>query len=198
MDEAPALTAKQRQSRATQERLLAAGFDEFQGHGLAGARVDRIAAKAGANKRLIYVYFGDKERLFDEVIVRNVAAMLDTVPFDADDLVGYAERLMDYLEDRPELTRLFSWRNLERTDVSEAELVSYRNKVTQIARAQDGGRLDAAMPAVHVLAYVLGLVGAWTIASPALHQVAGPDGLRDLRRRSLREAVRRLLTAPPP
>ncbi|WP_433359210.1 TetR family transcriptional regulator [Streptosporangium sp. CA-115845] len=198
MDEAPALTAKQRQSRMTQERLLAAGFDEFQEHGLAGARVDRIADKAGANKRLIYVYFGDKERLFDKVVVHNVAAMLDTVPFDADDLLGYAERLLDYLEDRPELTRLFSWRNLERTDVSEAELISYRNKVTQITQAQDAGRLDAAMPAVHVLNYVLGLVGAWTIASPALHQVAGQDGTRDLRRRSLREAVRRLLTAPSP
>ncbi|MGW6458940.1 TetR family transcriptional regulator [Streptomyces sp. NPDC055078] len=198
MNESPALTTKQRQSRATQERLLAAGFDEFQEHGLAGARVDRIAGKAAANKRLIYVYFGDKERLFDEVVVRNVEAMLDTVPFDADDLPGYSGRLLDYLEDRPGLMRLFTWRNLERPAVSEVELTSYRRKTDLIAEAQGTGRLDTAMPAVHILTYILGLVGAWTIASPAVREIGGQDGTRELRRRSLHEAVRRLLEAPTP
>ncbi|MFI2347468.1 hypothetical protein ACH492_10535 [Streptomyces sp. NPDC019443] len=48
------------------------------------------------------------------------------------------------------------------------------------------------------LAYVLGLVGAWTIASSALHDVGGPDGMPDLRRRRLHESVRRLPAAPTP
>ncbi|MCU1609211.1 MAG: TetR family transcriptional regulator, partial [Pseudonocardiales bacterium] len=37
-------------------RLLDAAFAEFAQHGLAGARVDRIAEAAQANKGLIYVY----------------------------------------------------------------------------------------------------------------------------------------------
>jgi AcrR family transcriptional regulator len=43
-----------RDSAATKERLLAAATDEFAAHGIAGARVDRIAAAARANKQLIY------------------------------------------------------------------------------------------------------------------------------------------------
>ncbi len=185
-------TNKQRQSQATQQRLLAAAFEEFQRHGLAGARVDRIAERAEANKRLIYVYFGDKEGLFDTVVARDVEAMLDAVPFGAHDLPGYAARLLDYLEDRPAVLRLFSWRNLERTETSEVEQASYQHKVARIAEAQRAGHLDATLPAVHLLALVLGAVGSWAVASPALRVAAGEDAARDHRRESVREAVKRL------
>src|SRR5258706_15789340 len=47
-----------------QERILGAATEEFARHGLGGARVDRIAARAGANKRMLYYYFGNKDRLF--------------------------------------------------------------------------------------------------------------------------------------
>lgn len=193
MQEEP--TAKQRQSRATQDRLLEAAFDEFQEHGLAGGRVDRIAERARANKRSIYVYFGDKEQLFDQVVVQNVEAMLDTIPFDAEDLPGYADRLLDYLEDREGLTRLFAWRNLERAETSEAEEASYARKIANVSTAQRAGRIDDTMPAVHLLCCVLALVGAWTIASPALRKSAGPEADRELRRTVIHEAVRRLIEA---
>ena len=35
-------------------------------------RVDRIAEAAQANKRLIYVYYGSKEQLFDVVLAQRV------------------------------------------------------------------------------------------------------------------------------
>ena len=197
MEESAGLTSKQRQSRATQERLLAAALEEFQRHGLSGARVDRIAERAKSNKRLIYIYFGDKEGLFDTVVARDVEAMLDAVPFDAYDLPGYAVDLLDYLEDRPAVLRLFSWRNLERTDTSEAERASYRDKVAKVAEAQSAGRLDAGLPAVQMLAFVLGVVGSWVIASPGLREAAGEeDAGRDRRREGVREAVARLTAVP--
>lgn len=186
--------SKQRQSEATRQRLLAAAFEEFQRYGLAGARVDRIAERAKANKRLMYVYFGDKEQLFDAVVVRDVEAMLDTVPFTARDLPGYAVQLLDYLEDRPAVLRLFAWRNLERTETSEGEQASYRAKIANIVEAQQAGLLDARLPAAHLLAYVLGLVGSWVIASGALREVAGADAARAGRRESLRAAVALLTT----
>ena len=37
-------------------------------HGLGGARMDRIAERAGLNKRLIYYYFGNKDDLFLAVL----------------------------------------------------------------------------------------------------------------------------------
>ena len=53
-----------RDPERTRQRILAAATDEFARHGLGGARVDRIAQRAGANKRMLYYYFGDKDRLF--------------------------------------------------------------------------------------------------------------------------------------
>lgn len=79
-------------SQATRARLLDAAFAEFAEHGLAGARVDRVAAAAGANKRMIYVYFGNKEQLFDRVVERCLAEGAEAVPFDVADLPGYAGR----------------------------------------------------------------------------------------------------------
>ena len=47
-----------------QERILNAATAEFARFGLGGARVDRIAERAGANKRMLYYYYGNKEALF--------------------------------------------------------------------------------------------------------------------------------------
>ncbi len=55
------------------ERILAAALREFARHGLGGARVDRIAARAGANKRMLYYYFGNKEALFLAVLESRYA-----------------------------------------------------------------------------------------------------------------------------
>ena len=48
---------------ATRKKLLVAARREFAQSGLAGARVDEIAARAGVNKQLVYHYFGDKDAL---------------------------------------------------------------------------------------------------------------------------------------
>ena len=57
-----------RNPEATRADILAAARAEFAAAGLAGARVDKIAARSGANKRMIYHYFGGKEKLFAAVV----------------------------------------------------------------------------------------------------------------------------------
>ena len=54
-------------------RILASALGEFARYGLGGARVDRIAANAGANKRMLYYYFGNKEDLFLAVLESRYA-----------------------------------------------------------------------------------------------------------------------------
>src|SRR6476620_204331 len=49
-------------------RILEAAKQEFATYGLAGARVDRIVANAGANKRMLYYHVGNKEDLYLEVL----------------------------------------------------------------------------------------------------------------------------------
>ena len=53
-----------RDPERTRQKILAAATEEFARHGLGGARVDRIAARAGANKRMLYYYFRNKDNLF--------------------------------------------------------------------------------------------------------------------------------------
>jgi len=53
---------------ATRKKLLTAARREFSDSGLAGARVDEIAARAGVNKQLVYHYFGDKDALYLAVL----------------------------------------------------------------------------------------------------------------------------------
>ena len=57
-----------RDAYRTRAAILDAATTEFARYGLGGARVDRISAAAGANKRMLYYYFGDKEGLFLAVL----------------------------------------------------------------------------------------------------------------------------------
>ncbi len=56
-------------------RILAAALVEFAEQGFAGARVDAIAERAGINKRMLYVYVGNKEALWLAVLEAAYEAM---------------------------------------------------------------------------------------------------------------------------
>jgi AcrR family transcriptional regulator len=87
---------------ATKANILAAATEEFARYGLGGARVDRIAKRAGANKRMLYYYFGDKDGLFLAALEGRYAHIRN------------AERSLklEHLEPRAGLRRLvdFTWR----------------------------------------------------------------------------------------
>src|SRR3954470_22280228 len=59
---------QRRDPGATRKKLLTAARREFAQSGLAGARVDEIATRAGVNKQLVYHYFGDKDALYLAVL----------------------------------------------------------------------------------------------------------------------------------
>ena len=60
---------RKRNPDLTRQDILKAAHDEFCERGFEGARVDSIAEKAGANKRLLYHYFGNKEELYKIVLL---------------------------------------------------------------------------------------------------------------------------------
>ena len=183
-----------RDANATKARILEAATVEFADHGLAGARVDRLAALAGANKERIYANFGSKEALFDATIVASIEELLDTVPMDADDLPGYAERLFNFTIDHPHLLRLALWHSLERPGRLE-ELPqtadSMVHKVDALRDAQRRGVVDDAVPAELLTTVILGIVHAGLVLAPIPADPADLDGLRA----ATRLAVSRL-TAP--
>ncbi|MFI7547544.1 TetR family transcriptional regulator [Actinoplanes sp. NPDC049599] len=183
-----------RDAEDTRRRLLRAAAAEFAERGIAGARVDRIAAAASANKALIYSYFGNKEDLFDAVFHALVVDTVQDVPIDPDDLAGYAGRLFDRVQEQPHTLRLALWHSLERGSATlpEAVVAANRQKAGAIAAAQRAGRISDRFPPEELMVLVTGLS---ILGSPdlALTHTAGPDGLA-ARRRTVVEAVR-LLTA---
>ncbi|MGH3417054.1 MAG: TetR family transcriptional regulator [Actinocrinis sp.] len=185
-----------RDAQATKELLLNAATEEFSEFGLAGARIDRIAERAGANKRLLYVYFGDKDQLFDSVLERQIALLAEAVPMTAHDLAAFAAARFDHMLSHPQASRLAAWRAFERAEPSEAERRSYRNKVDAIAAAQLDGRLYDGMPAIDMYAIVLRMTDSWLSAPTGLMAAAVEDPHSPTRlnehRSALIEAVRRI------
>jgi AcrR family transcriptional regulator len=171
-------------SAATRARLLDAAYAEFSERGLAGARVDRIAAAASANKQAIYAYFGSKDGLFDAMLGARLGVLSDAVPFTPDDLPGYAGALFDAMVESPELVRLTQWKSLERSDESEGEAEAYRIKADAL-RAATGIDQESA---VDILLMVIALATAWTTTGPAL-QALGSRRSATARRRAHRAAV---------
>ncbi|MFD5552488.1 TetR family transcriptional regulator [Streptomyces sp. NPDC127068] len=185
-------------AEATKMRILRAATDEFAAHGIAGARVDRIARTASANKNLIYVYFCSKERLFDTVFDTHVTHGLNTVAFTPDDLPGYAGRLFDYAQEHPEVIRLAIWHRLERGDSHDRDpalaAVTRGAELEALAAVQKDEGIGAAFSPAALLTLVLGLALAWNpgnatgLPASAIEAESTED-----RRRSIVEAVRRLL-----
>ena len=65
----PDAPARPRDAEKTKASILKAARDEFCEQGFNGARVDAIADRAKANKRLLYHYFGNKEALYLAVLL---------------------------------------------------------------------------------------------------------------------------------
>jgi AcrR family transcriptional regulator len=170
-----------RTSAPTRARLIAAAAAEFADHGLAGARVDRIAAAAAANKRAIYDYFGSKEGLFDAALIRVIGDLNDAVPLRPDDLPGYAAELFDYLLAHPAAVRMIAWRRLERPQAGPGLNGSYVEHMMAV-RDQAGPAAigpaaigPAAIGPVDLVVLVIGLANAWHLSSADLLPAAGQD-----------------------
>ena len=177
-----------RDAAATRQRILEMATSEFARHGFAGGRVDRIAAAAGANKTLIYRYFGSKDGLFDAAVDAAIARNVEAVPIDTDDLPGWAVRLADLFRRDPTSDRLSRWDALERDGRAQrvpAIAASRARKIEAVRAAQAAGTITSDIPAATLLQTIYALV---LPSSPLPEAAPGPDDTS-----SLREAVSRLI-----
>ena len=167
---------------------------EFSTHGIAGARVDRIAAAAGCNKNLIYIYFESKDNLFETVISQRLSASYEALPLDPEDLPDYAVRVFDFAMENPDLMRLIAWHNLERKpDRVVEERAGVRSvKAAQVARAQKAGQLGTALPAGFLISAIVALATAWSAANWVGSTDAEATTRTAVLRRNLAKAVRLL------
>jgi AcrR family transcriptional regulator len=116
-----------RDPQGVRQRILSAATEEFSRRGFAGARVDRIAARARVNKRMLYHYYGDKiglqRAVLDSCLGNGTSPdALDTLP-------------------NPEAARLILWALLEEEASADAQPAGLSMLEGRIIQAQRQGRL---------------------------------------------------------
>jgi AcrR family transcriptional regulator len=72
-------STREARSAARREAILAAALDEFSARGFAATRLDDVAQRAGVAKGTIYLYFRDKESLFQELIRTMLTPLVGTI-----------------------------------------------------------------------------------------------------------------------
>lgn len=190
----------------TRRRLKEAAAVEFADHGLAGARMDRIAERAGINKERLYKYFGDKQSLFTSVLADELAEVAAAVPLASlrsEDVGEYAGRCFDYHATHPRLLRLLQWESLaygEGAAADEAERVAHYGR--KVAAFEDAQRIGAvpATPAATDLMFLVMSLAAWWFAVPQVARMitggsADDEAEQARRRAAVVEAARRIAPA---
>lgn len=97
----------------TRARILEAALIEFAEFGIAGARVDRIAERAGVNKALLYYYYGKKQHLYVETLATYMKNVVSAARLKLEDsrsleqtLLVLADHYRNAFLSRPEIPQL--------------------------------------------------------------------------------------------
>jgi AcrR family transcriptional regulator len=185
-----------RDAEATKARIFEAATAEFAAYGIAGARVDRIAQNAQANKQLIYAYFGDKKKLFYKVLDKSLVDVAAMVSTDITDLDKWVDEHIDYHHKHPELLRLLMWESLEvpsaETCRSDARAARYGVKKQKIEDAQARGLVREDMPSSYMLMMLMGMVNYASALPQVRALIFGDDFDAEKLRDWTKDAVRRV------
>ncbi|MFD5320753.1 TetR family transcriptional regulator [Streptomyces sp. NPDC127098] len=150
----------------TKSRIMAAALAEFAEHGVAGARVDRIARNARANKESIYRYYGLKEELLEQVLSEYLRHNGDTVTPEANALDEYVAGLFRHYRHDPRYLRLCLWEGMEgigmRSDTAiEERRAHFADKLDAVRASQEAGTVDPELDPRHLMIVLLGMVNYW-------------------------------------
>ena len=191
---------------ATKGRILDAAFREFAARGVAGARVDHIAALAQANKESLYRYFGSKRELLHRVLDRYLDQQGAALVPDERRLDQYASNLFHFHRRHPELLRLLVWEGME-VDGEGVDAASvsnrqehYREKLRAITAQQAAGEIDPELDPRLLLVLLISLADHWFVVPQSVRMILGREPTEaDLERYEgfLVECCARLLRPPP-
>jgi AcrR family transcriptional regulator len=178
---------------------MTAARAEFVERGLAGARVDRISATAGASKERLYAYFGDKRALYAAVLEHNLQDFMQAIPLDVDDLPGFVGAVFDHVTLHPENMRMLDWARLE-GDLSVVPSTPVPIDEEQAIRAaQEKGLIDSSWTPQDLVDMLFALATAWVRSpEPLLDTDRDAAGtLHDRRRAAVVSAARKLIEPRP-
>lgn len=205
----PSREERQRDPERTRERILQAAETEFGDYGYAGARVSRIAARAGVNAQLISYYFDGKAGLYHALLRqwRELTADLSRPDRPLNEIVaGFAGaagihrwwiRLLVWqaLGDSPDYTDAHTGPG--DSGVNEDCLNQH---VVELRRRQGSGELPTDLEPAHLLLALFGAATAPTVLPHIARRIVGADpdseDFRTAYTDQLARLVRHLETAP--
>lgn len=191
-------------------RILEAAKKEFAAYGLAGARIDRIAAEADANKRMLYYHVGNKEDLYLAVLeaayekIRAEERGLDLEHLDPSAAIA---RLIDftwnYFIRNPEFLALLNTenvakaRNLKRSTKVKSMHSPFVEMIrTIVDRGVKTGEFRVAMDPVQLYISIAGLCFFYLSNSATLSFIFGRDLLKkDAKEERLEHVIMLVLAA---
>ncbi len=178
-------------------QILRAARAEFAAHGLAGARVDRIARAAKASKERLYAHFGDKEALFREVAAADGAELFRAVILNPEAVPEFVGDLHDVAHRHPEHLRMLTWARLEGIGFDHppgADATVPDQTFAAIRTAQDSGHVDPTWDPEELLVLLFGIAMAWTHWPGPRPALTGPATAHH--RHSAVEAAARIIASP--
>lgn len=162
---------------AVKADILAVATDEFAAHGLSGARIDDIARRTKASKRMIYYYFRDKEGLYQAVLegvyqrLREHEDRLHVADLDpVEGLKLLVRATFDAHAQTPVFIRLVMIENIHNADYLRRSQVIPRLNRSIIEKMDDVCRRGIAAGLFHANADPLML--HWMISAPSFYNVS--------------------------
>jgi AcrR family transcriptional regulator len=197
------LPDRQRDAQRTKSEILEVATREFADRGFAGARVDEIADRTRTTKRMIYYYFGSKERLFVAVLERayaTIRAAEQTIDVEHLDPVAAIRRLaeltFDHHESHPDFIRLVSIENIHRAEhiAGRDDFAGQNSRVIELieailARGRHAGSFTSDIDAVDLHM----MISAFCVFRVANRHTFGTIFDRDLTDPVLRDRYRQML-----
>jgi AcrR family transcriptional regulator len=204
-----------RDAERTRAKIVRAATDLFMSVGPSGASLDDISRKAGVARGLIYHYFKTKEQLFEQVLARPLAdlleqhlAFLEARRLDVEGLCRGAEELFRFLGRHPELVRLIGWTMAMRRlagDFAQLEVTRalFSRMVRRIDEAKAEGLVRADLDPRHLLVTILDLAVAWHLGRDEWCRKLAwndrePRDLDEERLAAILDVVRRVAAPPIP
>lgn len=200
---APRPEERQRDPERTRRALLDAALVEFAEHGRAGARVSRIAERAGVNKQLISYYFGGKDGLYDALIERWLEQEAEFAPRDLplDELV--ARYVRDGVEHR-DMHRVLIREVIEGVPTPDAELPGGDEgeigEVADLRRRQRDGEVAEDLDPALLMLMLQAIASAGVVYPADARKLTGMDPASDQFAERYGDLVRRVMRrlAPTP
>jgi AcrR family transcriptional regulator len=187
----PAADERLRDPDRSRAALLDAAEVEFGDKGLAGARVEAIAARAGVNKQLISYYFGGKQGLHDAILERWYARERS---FDGP-AVSLADLVLRYLEDgrtNTSMMRMFLRESME-SDPATTAAEPDADDLQGLRRRQAAGEISNDLDPAFVLLFLQAMVVARVVYPAEAKRLTGLDPTSDEFHQRLREQLARMV-----